>query len=241
MVGGEVRDIAALAVRSTSFFKNTLPRRGVRLGIGTNRVGVRVLDVDGIDDDAARQRCHVPRARSAVDPDGPGSDGLPRRQRRSRSEMARSRTAWSLPPPTASPSTTSLPRSTRRTSSSSGSTSRRSRSYAQSPRDAASRGRRAAVVAAHRSRPFHACDLGRRDLRLHARARVGRWELDVAIARELGLTTEEAAEMKLALDLGSPQADDDDPGNERTRSRQAASCRPLHANWSRRCSSTREA
>jgi type IV pilus assembly protein PilM len=52
VVGGEVRDVAALAAALDSFFtENKLPRRGIRLGIGTNRVGVRTVDVAGIDDE----------------------------------------------------------------------------------------------------------------------------------------------------------------------------------------------
>ena len=52
VVGGEVKDIPALSRALDEFFKkHDLPRKGVRLGIGTNRVGVRVLDVEGIDDE----------------------------------------------------------------------------------------------------------------------------------------------------------------------------------------------
>ena len=45
------------------FTEHKLPRRGIRLGIGTNRVGVRTLDVEGIDDErqlgnAVRFRAH---------------------------------------------------------------------------------------------------------------------------------------------------------------------------------------
>ncbi len=51
VIGGEVRNIPALAKALDDFFtRNELPRKNVRLGIGTNRVGVRVLDVEGIDD-----------------------------------------------------------------------------------------------------------------------------------------------------------------------------------------------
>src|SRR4051812_36901181 len=50
VVAGEVRDIPELSRALDAFFKeHDLPRKGVRLGIGTNRVGVRVLDVEGID------------------------------------------------------------------------------------------------------------------------------------------------------------------------------------------------
>ena len=51
VIGGEVRDIPALAKALDEFFtENNLPRKNVRLGIGTNRVGVRVLDISGVDD-----------------------------------------------------------------------------------------------------------------------------------------------------------------------------------------------
>jgi type IV pilus assembly protein PilM len=64
VVAGEVRDVAALANALDSFFtENKLPRKGIRLGIGTNRIGVRSLDVEGIDDvrqlaNAVRFRAH---------------------------------------------------------------------------------------------------------------------------------------------------------------------------------------
>jgi type IV pilus assembly protein PilM len=51
VVGGELRDPEALAVALKAFFrKHRLPRRGIRLGIANNRIGVRTLDVVGISD-----------------------------------------------------------------------------------------------------------------------------------------------------------------------------------------------
>src|ERR687888_1201845 len=51
IVGGELRDPEALAVALKAFFrKHRLPRRGVRLGIANNRIGVRTLDIVGISD-----------------------------------------------------------------------------------------------------------------------------------------------------------------------------------------------
>jgi type IV pilus assembly protein PilM len=51
VVGGELRDPEALAEALKAFFrKHKLPRRGIRLGIATNRIGVRTLDVVGIAD-----------------------------------------------------------------------------------------------------------------------------------------------------------------------------------------------
>ena len=51
VVAGELRDPEALAVALREFFKqHGLPKRGVRLGIANNRIGVRTFDVAGITD-----------------------------------------------------------------------------------------------------------------------------------------------------------------------------------------------
>jgi type IV pilus assembly protein PilM len=51
VVGGELRDPDALAAALKEFFsKNKLPKKGVRLGIANNRIGVRTFDIAGIDD-----------------------------------------------------------------------------------------------------------------------------------------------------------------------------------------------
>ncbi len=51
VVGGELRDPDALAVALKSFFrKQKLPKRNVRLGIANNRIGVRIFELEGIDD-----------------------------------------------------------------------------------------------------------------------------------------------------------------------------------------------
>ena len=51
VVAGELRDPEALAVALEKFFKeHGLPKRGIRLGIANNRIGVRTLDVVGIAD-----------------------------------------------------------------------------------------------------------------------------------------------------------------------------------------------
>jgi type IV pilus assembly protein PilM len=51
VAAGEVRDGVALADALKRFFaQHGLPRRGVRLGIATNRIGVRVLEVPPMDD-----------------------------------------------------------------------------------------------------------------------------------------------------------------------------------------------
>ena len=51
VVGGELRDPDALATALQDFFRrHKLPKRGVRLGIANNRIGVRTFEVTGIDD-----------------------------------------------------------------------------------------------------------------------------------------------------------------------------------------------
>jgi type IV pilus assembly protein PilM len=51
VVGGELRDPEALAAALKDFFgRHKLPKRNVRLGIANNRIGVRTLDIVGIED-----------------------------------------------------------------------------------------------------------------------------------------------------------------------------------------------
>jgi type IV pilus assembly protein PilM len=51
IVGGELREPEALAEALKLFFKdNKLPKQGVRLGIASNRIGVRTFDIGGITD-----------------------------------------------------------------------------------------------------------------------------------------------------------------------------------------------
>jgi type IV pilus assembly protein PilM len=54
VVSGELRDPDTLAEELKEFFtRNKLPKRNVRLGIASNRIGVRTFDIDGIQDDKA--------------------------------------------------------------------------------------------------------------------------------------------------------------------------------------------
>ena len=52
--GGEVREPDALAAELKTFFaQHKLPRKGIRLGVASNRIGVRVLELPVIDDPKA--------------------------------------------------------------------------------------------------------------------------------------------------------------------------------------------
>lgn len=51
VVAGEVRDQAALAKALKAFFTaNKLPKKDIRLGVASNRIGVRVLSIPAVDD-----------------------------------------------------------------------------------------------------------------------------------------------------------------------------------------------
>jgi len=63
VTAGEVRDVPALAAALNAFFKkHKLPRRNVRVGIANNRVGVRTIELSGIDD--SRQLANAIRFRA---------------------------------------------------------------------------------------------------------------------------------------------------------------------------------
>src|SRR5581483_7870804 len=67
VVGGEVRDPEALALALKQFFaKNKLPRKNVRLGIASNRIGVRVFDLVGINDEKQLENAIRFRAQEAL-------------------------------------------------------------------------------------------------------------------------------------------------------------------------------
>jgi type IV pilus assembly protein PilM len=67
VVGGELRDPDALAEALKEFFTaNNLPKKGVRLGIANNRIGVRTFDIAGIDDEKQLQNAVRFRAQEAL-------------------------------------------------------------------------------------------------------------------------------------------------------------------------------
>jgi type IV pilus assembly protein PilM len=67
VVGGEVRDPEALALALKQFFsRNKLPRKNVRLGIASNRIGVRVFDLVGIEDEKQLENAIRFRAQEAL-------------------------------------------------------------------------------------------------------------------------------------------------------------------------------
>jgi type IV pilus assembly protein PilM len=65
--GGEVRDPVALGEALNELFDTTgLPRKGVRLGLANSRIGVRVIEVAGIDDERQLENAIGFRAHEAL-------------------------------------------------------------------------------------------------------------------------------------------------------------------------------
>ena len=94
VTAGEVRDVRALATALNAFFKkHKLPKRAVRVGIANNRIGVRTIELSGIDDpkqltNAIRFRAQevlpVPLEEAVLDyqllSDETGEDGVSRKR-----------------------------------------------------------------------------------------------------------------------------------------------------------------
>jgi len=91
VVGGELRDPDALAEALKDFFaKHSLPKKGVRLGIANNRIGVRTFEIAGIEDQKqlanairfrAQETLPIPIDEAVLDyqvlGEGVGEDGQP--------------------------------------------------------------------------------------------------------------------------------------------------------------------
>jgi type IV pilus assembly protein PilM len=215
VVGGEVKDIAALSRALDEFFKkHDLPRKGVRLGIGTNRVGVRVLDVEGIDDEKqlanavtfkAHEALSIPMDQAVMDyhivgsHEAPGGGVVHRvilaaAYREPIDQFAAAFDAADIQLEAIDVEAFALLR-------------------AVSPKVANVDGERTAVVAL--ALGHDRTTLAISDGRFCDFTRVLEWggvRLDAAIARELGVTTEEAADVKLGLALNN-----DDPAQSRAR------------------------
>src|ERR687896_1396488 len=67
VVGGELREPDRLAEALKTFFRDhKLPKQGVRLGIASNRIGVRTFDVPGIEDEKQLNNAVRFRAQEAL-------------------------------------------------------------------------------------------------------------------------------------------------------------------------------
>ncbi len=67
VVAGELRDPEALGAALKVFFaKHKLPRKGVRLGIASNRIGVRILEIVGVEEEKQLANAVQFRAQEAL-------------------------------------------------------------------------------------------------------------------------------------------------------------------------------
>jgi type IV pilus assembly protein PilM len=211
---GEVRDIPALSRALDEFFKkHDLPRKNVRLGIGTNRVGVRILDVEGIEDErqlanAVTFRAHetlaIPMDQAVMDYRVVGTDtsegGTP-------SHRVILAAAYREP---IDHFVTAFHGAGIHLDAIDVEAFALLRAVAPAGTDGGDRNAVVALAVGHDRTTLavsngEICDF----------TRVLEWggsRLDAAIARELGVTTEEAAEVKMGLSL-----DDEDPGTARAR------------------------
>ncbi len=214
VVAGEVRDIDGLARALDAFFtEHKLPRRGVRLGIGTNRIGVRSLDVEGIDDErqlanAVRFRAHealsIPIDQAVLDyhvtGETPNEDGgvsrrvlLAAAYQEPIDHYVQAFQAASIELVGIDVEAFALLR-------------------AVAPEELSVSGAEPVAVVAL-ALGHDRSTLAISDGTVCDFMRVLEWggaKLDAAIARELGLTLEEAAELKLDVSLDEPSADGDD-------------------------------
>jgi len=64
---GEVRDVPALGAALDEFFRaSNLPRKGVRLGLATSRIGVRTVEIAGVEDERQLANAVLFRAHEAL-------------------------------------------------------------------------------------------------------------------------------------------------------------------------------
>ncbi|MES1246987.1 MAG: type IV pilus assembly protein PilM [Actinomycetota bacterium] len=67
VVGGELRDPDALGAALKSFFeRHKLPKKGVRLGLSSNRIGVRIVEIAGVEEEKQLANAVQFRAQEAL-------------------------------------------------------------------------------------------------------------------------------------------------------------------------------
>ena len=188
-----MRDVPALAAALDEFFTHhKLPRRGVRLGVATNHVGVRTFELAGIDDE--RQLANAMRFRAHEALSIPVDEAVLdyRVVSESVDETGHRPPRSSSPPRTATRSTaTSRPAS--RPASSSPAVDLEAFALLRAVAPAPARDEQAAVVAVDVG--HERTTLAVSDGSVCEFTRVLEWggaKLAAAIARELGLSTDEA-------------------------------------------------
>ncbi len=218
VVAGEVRDLPALASALAELFRtHKLPRRGVRLGIATNRIGVRSFELEGIEDD--RQLANAIRFRAYEELSIPAneavldyhvvSESVNEAGQRSRRVVLAAAYRDSIDRYVAACKEAGIEVAA---------VDLEAFALLRAVAPAAERDEQAAVVAV--TIGHDRTTLAISDGVVCDFTRVLEWggaNLEDAIARELGLSTDEARQLMLALDLGDDASDGDDPSLARAR------------------------
>ena len=218
VVAGEVRDLPALASALAELFRtHKLPRRGVRLGIATNRIGVRSFELEGIEDE--RQLANAIRFRAYEELSIPAneavldyhvvSEGVNEAGQRSRRVVLAAAYRDSIDRYVAACKEAGIEVAA---------VDLEAFALLRAVAPAAERDEQAAVVAV--TIGHDRTTLAISDGVVCDFTRVLEWggaNLEDAIARELGLSTDEARQLMLALDLGDDASDGDDPSLARAR------------------------
>ena len=218
VVAGEVRDLPALASALAELFRtNKLPRRGVRLGIATNRIGVRSFELEGIEDE--RQLANAIRFRAYEELSIPAdeavldyhvvSEGVNEAGQRSRRVVLAAAYRDSIDRYVAACKEAGIEVAA---------VDLEAFALLRAVAPAAARDEQAAVVAV--TIGHDRTTLAISDGVVCDFTRVLEWggaNLEDAIARELGLSADEARQLMLALDLGDDASDGDDPSLARAR------------------------
>jgi len=212
VVAGEVRDVPALASALGELFRtHKLPRRAVRLGIATNRIGVRSFELEGIDDE--RQLANAIRFRAYEELSIPAdeavldyhvvSEGVNEAGQRSRRIVLAAAYRDSIDRYVAACDEAGIQVAA---------VDLEAFALLRAVAPATTRDEEAAVVAV--TIGHDRTTLAISDGVVCDFTRLLEWggaNLEDAIARELGVTEEEAGRLKLALDLGDDASDADDP------------------------------
>src|SRR3954469_343669 len=212
VVAGEVRDIGALASALGELFRtHKLPRQAVRLGIATNRIGVRSFELEGIDDE--RQLANAIRFRAYEELSIPAdeavldyhvvSEGVNEAGLRTRRVLLAAAYRDSIDRYVAACDQAGIQVAA---------VDLEAFALLRAVAPAATRDEEAAVVAV--TIGHDRTTLAISDGVVCDFTRLLEWggaNLEDAVARELGVTEEEASRLKLALDLGDAASDADDP------------------------------
>jgi type IV pilus assembly protein PilM len=218
VVAGEVRDISALASALGELFRtHKLPRRGVRLGIATNRIGVRSFELEGIEDE--RQLANAIRFRAYEELSIPAdeavldyrvvSEGVNEAGQRSRRVVLAAAYRDSIDRYVAACDEAGIEVAA---------VDLEAFALLRAVAPASARAEEAAVVAV--TIGHDRTTLAISDGVVCDFTRVLEWggaNLEDGIARELGLTVDGARQLKLALDLGDDASDGEDPRLARAR------------------------